>query len=138
MLVRIAKVDYGYDLQRWHDHFKEMPRSESLGYTWNRTIALPKVMREAVASDEWRSTARALSSGTKPYSAIGKCPSCGCPLLDSSLWAEGFFDAFTDVAPARTLFSVACPGCAQILLATPKIGQQVDTVEWQRPLTSDE
>jgi hypothetical protein len=64
MLVRIAKVDYGYDLQRWHDHLKGIPRSQSLGYTWNRTIALPKVMEEALASEEWRSAARALAGGT--------------------------------------------------------------------------
>ena len=64
MLVRIAKVDYGYDLQRWHDHLKAIPRSESLGYSWNRTIALPKVMEEALASEEWRSAARALASAT--------------------------------------------------------------------------
>ena len=64
MLTRIAKVDYGYDLQRWHDHLKRVPRSESLGYTWNRTIALPKVMKEALASEEWRSAARALAGRT--------------------------------------------------------------------------
>ena len=64
MLVRIAKVDYGYDLQRWHDHLKAIPRSESRGYTWNRTIALPKVMEEAMASEAWRSAARALAGGT--------------------------------------------------------------------------
>ena len=64
MLVRIAEVDYGYDLQRWHDHLKEIPRSESLGYTWNRTIALPKVMQEALASDTWQTAARALAVGT--------------------------------------------------------------------------
>jgi hypothetical protein len=64
MLVRIAEVDYGYDLQRWHNHLKEMPRSESLGYTWNRTISLPKVMQEALASDEWQSAARALADRT--------------------------------------------------------------------------
>ena len=64
MLVRIAKVDYGYDLQRWHDHLKGIPRSESLGYSWNRTITLPKVMEKALASEEWRSAARALAGGT--------------------------------------------------------------------------
>jgi hypothetical protein len=64
MLVRIAKVDYGYDLQRWHDHLKAVPRSESLGYSWNRTIVLPKIMEEALASEEWRSAARALAGGT--------------------------------------------------------------------------
>ncbi len=63
MLVRIAGVDYAYDLQRWHDHLKEMPRSKSRGYTWNRTITLPKIMREAMASEEWRSAAHALDGG---------------------------------------------------------------------------
>lgn len=64
MLVRLAGVDYGYDLQRWHDHLKSIPRAESSGYTWNRTIVLPKVMENALASEEWRIAARELVSGT--------------------------------------------------------------------------
>jgi len=63
MLVRIAKVDDGYDLQRWHDHLKEMPRSDSLGYTWNRTVDLPKIMKEALASEEWKSASAELGDG---------------------------------------------------------------------------
>jgi hypothetical protein len=63
MLVAIAGVDYGYDLQRWHDHLKGSPRSRSGGYTWNRSIALPKVMQEALASAEWQSAAGALTGG---------------------------------------------------------------------------
>lgn len=50
MLVSIAKVDFGYDLQAWHDHLKE---TRDGGYTWNRTIKLPKVMKKALESDEW-------------------------------------------------------------------------------------
>lgn len=64
MLVRIAGLDYGYDLQRWHDYLKSIPRSRSRGYTWHRAITLPKVMQEALASDEWQKTARALAGGT--------------------------------------------------------------------------
>ena len=64
ILVGIAGVDYGYDLQRWHDYLKGRPRSQTGGYAWNRTIALPKVMEEALASEEWRSAARALAGGT--------------------------------------------------------------------------
>jgi hypothetical protein len=63
-LARFTKVDYGFDLQRWHDHLKAMPMSESLGYTWNRTIALPKIMKAALASDAWRNAARKLGGGT--------------------------------------------------------------------------
>jgi hypothetical protein len=50
LLIEIAKVDFGYDLQRWHDHLKV---SREGGYTWNRTVALPKVMRDALASENW-------------------------------------------------------------------------------------
>jgi len=60
MLAQISGVDYGYDLQRWHDHLKI---SRDAGYTWNRTIALPKVMQEALVSPEWRSAADRLASG---------------------------------------------------------------------------
>ncbi len=64
MLVRLAGVDYGYDLQRWHDHLKSIPRSESRGYTWSRKIVLPKVMEKALASEEWRVVAGELIGGT--------------------------------------------------------------------------
>jgi hypothetical protein len=59
MLARIVGIDYGYDLQRWHDHLKV---SREGGYTWNRTIALPKVMQEALASQEWRHAASELAA----------------------------------------------------------------------------
>jgi hypothetical protein len=57
ILVSIAGVDFGYDLQRWHDHFKV---SRQGGYTWNRAIALPKVMKAAIESDAWRAAVRNL------------------------------------------------------------------------------
>lgn len=51
LLIGIAKVDFGYDLERWHEHLKV---SREGGYTWNRTVALPKIMRDALASEAWR------------------------------------------------------------------------------------
>jgi hypothetical protein len=56
-LRRITGVDFGYDLQRWHDHLKE---SRQGGYTWSRAIALPKIMAEALASPEWNEIVREL------------------------------------------------------------------------------
>jgi hypothetical protein len=58
-LIGIANVDFGYDLQRWHDHLKV---SRDGGYTWNRTIALPKIMREALASESWLDAVERLAS----------------------------------------------------------------------------
>jgi hypothetical protein len=49
-LIEIANVDFEYDLQRWHDHLKVTRQG---GYTWNRTVALPKIMRDAMASEAW-------------------------------------------------------------------------------------
>lgn len=63
-------------------------------------------------------------------SAIAKCPECGCPLLDPSQWADGFFDAFTDVGPERALYSVQCPVCERSLMSTPEAGQSPESVEW--------
>lgn len=57
MLKLLSGADYGYDLQKWHDHFKE---SREGGYTWNRTIELPIVMKQALKSEEWRSAANEL------------------------------------------------------------------------------
>ena len=51
MLIQITGKDFGYDLQAWHDYLKE---SREGGYTWNRSIVLPKIMKAALESDEWR------------------------------------------------------------------------------------
>ena len=61
MLVQITQVDFGYDLQRWHDHLKNTREG---GYTWNRTIVLPRVMAEALESLEWRAAVEELMGGT--------------------------------------------------------------------------
>jgi len=50
MLVKITGVDYGFDLQRWHEHLKISGQG---GYTWRRNIDLPKIMKEALDSPEW-------------------------------------------------------------------------------------
>lgn len=50
-LVCLTKVDFGYDLQRWHDHLKV---TRDGGYTWNRTIKLPKIMAAALESESWQ------------------------------------------------------------------------------------
>ena len=57
MLIDITGKDYGYDLQKWHDHLKE---SREGGYTWQDTIDLPKVMKEALASKEWHEVVQRL------------------------------------------------------------------------------
>lgn len=50
MLRSITGQDFGFDLQQWHDYLKE---SRDGGYTWNRTIDLPKVMKAALADQDW-------------------------------------------------------------------------------------
>ncbi len=57
MLVRITGEDYGYDLQKWHNHLKE---SREGGYTWQRNINLPKIMKEAIASEQWNAAVQTL------------------------------------------------------------------------------
>lgn len=58
LLIGIANVDFGYDLERWHEHLKV---SRAGGYTWNRTVALPKIMRDALASEDWRAAVARLA-----------------------------------------------------------------------------
>jgi hypothetical protein len=43
--------DFGYDLAAWHEHLK---LSREGGYTWSRIIVLPRIMKEAMESEEWR------------------------------------------------------------------------------------
>ena len=57
-LADLANVDFAYDLQRWHDHLKV---TRDGGYTWNRTVALPRLMREALASADWRAAVERLA-----------------------------------------------------------------------------
>jgi hypothetical protein len=62
MLRSISGQDFGFDLQKWHDHLKE---SKQGGYTWNRTIDLPKVMQRALANQEWLDTVAAIENVAK-------------------------------------------------------------------------
>jgi hypothetical protein len=59
MLRRISGQDFGYELAAWHNHLKV---SRQGGYTWNRNIALPRVMKAALASPEWQDAAAALQA----------------------------------------------------------------------------
>lgn len=49
--------DFGFDLQAWHDYLKE---SRDGGYTWSRSIDLPKVMKAALANQQWLETVNIL------------------------------------------------------------------------------
>ena len=51
MLCRITGTDYGYDLSAWQARLKV---SREGGYTWNRNIGLPRIMKDALASEAWR------------------------------------------------------------------------------------
>jgi hypothetical protein len=61
MLRSITGQDFGYDLQAWHDYLKE---TKDGGYTWNRTIDLPKVMQAALANQEWLDTVLVLEQSS--------------------------------------------------------------------------
>jgi hypothetical protein len=58
-LVRISGKDFGYDLAAWHHYLKE---SKDGGYTWGRNIELPRIMKSALASDEWRDAVRQIQT----------------------------------------------------------------------------
>lgn len=63
MLVRVSGVDFGYDLQKWHDYLKS---SRDGGYTWARTIDLPRVMRAALESADWQAAVQELDGPAQP------------------------------------------------------------------------
>lgn len=56
-LRKISRQDFGYDLQAWHDYLKE---SRVGGYTYARTIVLPKCMASALARPEWQAAVERL------------------------------------------------------------------------------
>jgi hypothetical protein len=57
LLVEITGMDFGYDLQAWHDHLKE---SRQGGYTYGRNVSLPRLMKGALESAEWQEAVRSL------------------------------------------------------------------------------
>ncbi len=59
LLVKITGKDFDYDLQEWHDHLKE---SRQGGYTYGRNIHLPRIMKDAMASTEWREAVESILS----------------------------------------------------------------------------
>lgn len=59
MLRSITGQDFGFDLQKWHDYLKE---AKDGGYTWNRNIKLPKIMKSALANREWLDAVAAIES----------------------------------------------------------------------------
>lgn len=61
MLVIITGMDFGYDLQAWHDHLKE---SRQGGYTYGRNILLPKIAKKAMLSQEWTEAVRRTTGST--------------------------------------------------------------------------
>lgn len=50
MLVKLSGKDFGYDLAARHAYLK---LSRDGGYTWGRNILLPRVMKKALAFNEW-------------------------------------------------------------------------------------
>ncbi len=58
-LVSITGVDYGYDLEAWHNYLKE---SREGGYTYGRNVVLPRIMQAALQSPEWQEAVRNLTS----------------------------------------------------------------------------
>ena len=59
MLRSITGMDFGFDLQQWHDYLKE---SRDGGYIWNRTIDLPAIMKNAMANPEWLETVKVIEN----------------------------------------------------------------------------
>jgi hypothetical protein len=72
------------------------------------------------------------------YEAVGKCVNCGCALLDPSQWSEGWLDDHSVDGPERTLYTVNCPVCGQLMLSAPEVGQPPHTIVWQKPITGSE
>lgn len=62
LLREIAGEDFEYDLQKWHDHLKVVRTG---GYTWNRAVALPRIMKTALVSEEWNAAVDRIRRGAR-------------------------------------------------------------------------
>jgi hypothetical protein len=60
-LVRIARVDLGYDAQAWHEHLRE---TDAGGYRWsNKHLGFPRQIALALADPAWNEAVATLQSG---------------------------------------------------------------------------
>jgi hypothetical protein len=67
-LIKITGMDFGYDLEAWHDHLKV---SRAGGYTYGRNIVLPRIMQAALQSHEWQRAVFNLTNQSIGCSAAG-------------------------------------------------------------------
>lgn len=65
-LVSLSGKDFGYDLVAWHEYLKE---SRDGGYTWGRNVVLPRIMKSALASEEWQAAVREITTPAKSRKA---------------------------------------------------------------------
>jgi len=79
-LVEVSGKDFGYDLVAWHDYLKE---SRSGSYTWRRNIVLPKVMKEALASEDWQAALKTLQASSDKSIEAGVMPIAEAHLVQS-------------------------------------------------------
>ena len=61
LLVQITGRDYGFDPRRWHEHLKETGQG---GYSWRSDHVVPRVLQEALASEEWQRVVARLEGQT--------------------------------------------------------------------------
>jgi hypothetical protein len=58
-LVRIARVDLGFDPQTWHEHLRV---TNAGGYRWsNKHLGFPRQIAAALANPEWQEAVASLS-----------------------------------------------------------------------------
>lgn len=59
-LVRIARIDLGYDPQAWHEHLRA---TNAGGYRWsNKHLGFPRQIAAALASSDWQAAVASLRS----------------------------------------------------------------------------
>lgn len=85
MFVRLTGRDFGYDLQAWHDYLKE---SRDGGYTYGRNIVLPKCMKAALESDEWRAAVERLKASPVASSFVADGRARAAMALKGKIAAE--------------------------------------------------
>ena len=57
-LVRLARVDLGYDPQAWHEHLRA---TDAGGYRWsNKHLGFPRQIAAALSNPEWQAAVASL------------------------------------------------------------------------------
>lgn len=93
-LVERCGMDFGYDVERWHDYLE---RENIGGYRWNnRNRGIPRRIREAKANREWLETVQGLQMNEMAKSKLANGSTVKMIYWKDGRWWLGYLQDYPD------------------------------------------